>query len=439
MAWLITGWTGCRRGSVADRCAVVSRFVPAAYRAALAAPGARPLLAADAVSYLGDGMSAVTIAWLALQIAPAGQVSLFVGAAVAAYGLPTVLGTFLLGPLLQRVSARWLVLIDCAARSGLLGAIALLHAVDRLGPIAYLLLLSGSSLFAAWGLAGKYTLLSEVVGVPHRLAVNAIVTALGSAAVIIGPALAGVLIQPVGPSWLIALDALSFALLGLQTWRTRPKPVVDEMNSLVPVEPGRATDGLRLIRDQRLVGLLALSWFFFFLYGPVEVALPLHVAHDLRAGPGVLGAYWTLFGVGALIGSLATTALRHRAPWPTTLCIAAGWGLCLVPFGFGAPTAVTMAGLAIGGLIFGPFTPLTYALFQEGIPASQAAIVLAARNAIMMLAAPLGTALGGPITATFGPSRTLFLSGAATVLLVLITAGGRWLRVGPAPARTTTS
>lgn len=71
----------------------------------------------------------------------------------------------------------------------------------------------GASLFAAWGVAGKYTLLSEVVGPAHRLAVNAIVSALGSAAVIAGPALAGVLIDTIGPGWLIAADAATFAYL----------------------------------------------------------------------------------------------------------------------------------------------------------------------------------------------------------------------------------
>jgi hypothetical protein len=67
-------------------------FIPASYREALSAPGARSLLASIAASFLGDGMSAVTITWLALQIAPASRTGEFVGAAVAAYGLPAVLG-----------------------------------------------------------------------------------------------------------------------------------------------------------------------------------------------------------------------------------------------------------------------------------------------------------------------------------------------------------
>ena len=395
------------------------------YLSALEAPGARPLLAAIAVSYLGDGMSAVTIVWLAIQIAPTVHGSLFVGAAVAAYGLPTVVGTFALGRFLHRRSARTLVLTDSAVRTTLLATIAILRAIDALTPTWYLLLLVGSSLLAAWGVAGKYTLLSEVVGPAHRLAVNAIVSALGSAAVIAGPAIAGVLVGPIGPGWLIAADAASFAALGLQASRTRATGIEENVGEVSPVDTAKATAGLQLIRSQHLLGLLGLSWMFFFLYGPVEVALPVHVAHDLHAGAGTLGLYWALFGVGALIGSLATTALRNRPPWTTTLVIAGGWGLCLTPFGFGAPTAVTMIGLAVGGLIYGPFTPLTYALFQANTPTAQLSIVLAARNAIMMLATPLGTALGGPLTAILGAANTLSLSGFATIVLVVVIAVGR--------------
>jgi hypothetical protein len=45
---------------------------------------------------------------------------------------------------------------------------------------------------------------------------------------------------------------------------------------------------------------------FFFLYGPVEDALPVYVATDLHARAPLLGAYWTAFGMGALVASLVT-------------------------------------------------------------------------------------------------------------------------------------
>jgi F0F1-type ATP synthase membrane subunit c/vacuolar-type H+-ATPase subunit K len=106
------------------------------------------------------------------------------------------------------------------------------------------------------------------------------------------------------------------------------------------------------------------TWVFFFLYGPVEDALPVYVAHGLHAGAGLLGAYWASFGVGALVSALVTGTLRNHDIRRVTVLIVAGWGACLLPFAF-APARVTLVCFAAGGLIYGPFIPLTYALLQS--------------------------------------------------------------------------
>src|SRR6266508_2937413 len=71
-------------------------MIPAAYRALLRDPRTRRLLLGLGVSSLGDGMSTVTIAWLAVRTAPAGELGLFVGLAVAAYTLPGAVGALAL-------------------------------------------------------------------------------------------------------------------------------------------------------------------------------------------------------------------------------------------------------------------------------------------------------------------------------------------------------
>ena len=96
-----------------------------------------------------------------------------------------------------------------------------------------------------------------------------------------------------------------------------------------------------------------------------------------------------------------------------TLLIVAGWGACLLPFAF-APISVTLVAFAVGGLIYGPFIPLTYALFQASTSAVNLPFVLAARSAVVMVSTPLGTAIGGPLVESLGASDTLAASGLAT-------------------------
>jgi MFS family permease len=382
------------------------------YRTLLADRRTRRLLTGLGVSSLGDGISTVTIAWLAILVAPADQVGLFVGLAVAAYTLPGVIGALAFASLLRGRSPRTLLLIHCLLRTSFLGLIALLWLAGALTPYAYVALLAGSSLMTAWGNAGQYTLLSELGGPAGRLAVNSLASAQVSFAVIIGPALAGLLLTRIDPGWLIAADAASFAFLGLQAWRTTTHATTTDQ----PVDTRGAESGFRLLRRPELLGLTVVTWGFFFLYGPVEVALPVYVAHDLDADAGLLGVYWTSFGVGALAATLVTGTLRARNLRRVALLIVAGWGACLLPFAF-APVGVTLICFAAGGLIYGPFIPLTYALYQSATTTANLPSVLAARSALMLVSTPLGIVVGGPIVESIGAAETLTASGIATVVL----------------------
>ncbi len=358
----------------------------------------------------------VTIAWLAVRTAPAGELGLFVGLAVAAYTLPGAVGALAFGRYLRHRPARALVLADCVLRTGFLGTVVVLAATGALSPATYVAFLAGSSLLTSWGRAGQYTMLAQIGGEDGPLAANSLATAQVWLATIIGPAAAGLLLVRVAPAWVLGFDAATFAFLGVQAWRTHTDTPATEQQ---PVDTRAAESGFRLLRRNDLLGLIVLTWLFFFLYGPVEDALPVYVARDLHAHARLLGAFWTSFGVGALVSTLLVGSLRGHATRRITLLIVAGWGACLVPFAF-APVGVTLVCFAVGGLIYGPFIPLTYALFQSITTTANLPSVLAARSAAVIVAAPLGTAIGGPIVAGIGAGWTLTASGAATVLLAAV-------------------
>jgi hypothetical protein len=117
------------------------------------------------------------------------------------------------------------------------------------------------------------------------------------------------------------------------------------------------------------------------------------------------------------LGSLAVGTLRQLPLWPVTVGIVVGWGLSLVPFELGAPTALTVACFMLGGTIYGPFVALSVTLMQAKSPPQHLAAMLASRSAALLTASPLGTAIGGPLTAVLGPRTTLGGSGLATVAL----------------------
>lgn len=126
------------------------------------------------------------------------------------------------------------------------------------------------------------------------------------------------------------------------------------------------------------------------------MALPVRMTQGMGHPATLLGIFWTLFAVGEVTGGLATAYLRRWRLWPVVTGVIVGWGGCLLPLGATRSTSLALAGFAVGGLIYAPFPSITMTLFQRASPARDLTAVLAAQGSIIMLAPPLGAALGGP-------------------------------------------
>ncbi|HEX9515603.1 MAG TPA: hypothetical protein VF940_05430 [Streptosporangiaceae bacterium] len=95
--------------------------------------------------------------------------------------------------------ARRLLLADNVLRGVFLGAVPLAWLAGLLALPLYVVLLAVSSLLHAWGSAGKYTLLADLLPDEQRFAANTLVSSFNFAATIAGPAIAGVLVPTSAP------------------------------------------------------------------------------------------------------------------------------------------------------------------------------------------------------------------------------------------------
>ena len=123
-------------------------------------------------------------------------------------------------------------------------------------------------------------------------------------------------------------------------------------------------------------------------------------------------------GDGMSVVTVAWLAILIASPGHAGPLVGAAVAAYTLP---GAPAPCCSAGG--GGVIYGPFTALTYTLFQDRTPAAWLTSVLAFRSAALLTASPVGTALGGPLTAALGPRWVLAGSGAATVVLAAAATG----------------
>lgn len=180
------------------------------YRAVLARPDLRRFLPAVGVSALGDGMSVVVIAWLAITISPPSEQGWWTALALAAYSMPATIGAVAFSRFVSRWRGARLVAADATLRMMALAAITVLGLADALTPAWYVGLLAASSLLHAWGSAGTYTMIAELLPDEDHLAGNALLSTISQTAYVVGPAMAGILVPIIGPVWAVGADAASW-------------------------------------------------------------------------------------------------------------------------------------------------------------------------------------------------------------------------------------
>ena len=210
---------------------------------------------------------------------------------------------------LWALPGRHMVAADAALCAVTLSVIARLYAFGAWESGWYMALLAVSSLLHAWGLSGQYTLVAEHLPPRPARPGNALLPGFGMAAFVIGPLLAGLAVAPVGSALPVAADAAPSPFSPRQ-----PRPGVTGRPP-GPRIPASRTGHRRyaaIARARPLAGLLALTIAYYFLYGPVEVAL--------------LGEFWTVFGIGATADSIIAGLARRRQVWPVLVAAVMGWG-----------------------------------------------------------------------------------------------------------------
>jgi MFS family permease len=414
----------------------------ASYRSVLSNRRLAAFVAGDAVSKLGDGMTFVALPVLALQlhgpVPPALAVALVTS---APFLLPVVLSlTYGLGR--RRFRPRRILVADCVLRGGMFTALGIVASAGALRLPEFAAALFVGSVLRTLSVSSRRLAATNMVDAHGRLAVNGLLgTSDSFASYVVGPALGGLLTAFGHAPLILLIDGLTYAVLLIVTAIAVPRSVATTpaattaatttatAPTAAPAErpAAKPASGWAILRrTPSVASLLVITFLFNMFYGPVEVAVPLLVTASLHAHSAAIGVLWTGFGVGALAGAAATNVLRRVPRVPLLLGIVAGWAASMVALAV-APTVVVAAlALAVGGLIYGPYTAVSYTILLDALERDEQQPVLTIWTAATTVALPLGLGVGGPLVAGAGARGGLLASAAVTALLVAF--GVRWVR-----------
>lgn len=398
-------------------------------RAALATAPARRFFAAHAQSCLGTGVAYVALPLLAYDRFGSAW-------AVAAVLLPELLPAILLGPVLGALVDRW----------GWRACATLAHVLLCLGFLALLGNRCLPAMIAGASLAGLGTALftpAALTGLPRlapgerRPAAMGLYGALDDIGLTAGPALAGVLLAVTGPSTLLALNAITYAVsvVLIGTLKTNGAPEARQAPRSLLAD---ARDGIReVVRRPEVRTLLSCSTAVVLCIGVTAVGEVVLARHVLGVSGSGLAAMITVAGIGTMVGSLAArfrTACHWRRAYLIGLVAMATelLGCAILPsFWLIVPI------LALGG--FGNGLALVHdrLLLSHALPESLHGRLFALQKMLVSLAFALSFVSAGALIA-LGGARLAFLCSGVALVAVTGAALPRLRAAWPAPAPSAT-
>ena len=273
------------------------------------------------------------------------------------------------------------------------------------------------------GGAAYQVLLAQMAGRKRLVEANAKVTLGETSAALVGPGIAGGLIQLLTAPFAIALDAMTFFASALMLRRIKaPSDVArDGGNGGVWHEIG---EGLKLVWGNRtLWGLAWLAGTWQFLHHMQVAVLILFATRDLGLSAGAIGICFVFGGAGCVLASASAERLSARFGIGPVIV----HGLILSAFGWqaygliGGPPWLATLLLGTAMLVF-DFGAILYAinylsLRQAITPDRLLGRMTATMRFVTVASAPIGSLVGGALASQIGLRSTLLAVGMLGLLL----------------------
>jgi len=367
------------------------------------------------ISLFGDAFTLIALPWFVLQITDSGTATASI---LLTLQLPAILTSMAIGSLIDRFQPRAIITIDNGLRTLIIGLIPSLYWFGLLELWMLFLLTFLAGMLVPATEVGSRSVLPELVEDKDLDAANMLWSFSLNLSLIIGPAVAGLLVASFGGPSVLFIDAVTFAVMALVAI-TIPNVERSKFSLQAPLSERL---GLRLLWDMKIVRYTTLlSLVFFFSYGPLEAAMPVYSDAILQTDARGYGFLWSALAVGALIGTLSSTTLSKRMRLGIALpLIALLWGASLLPMAFTNKLWLACGLLFLGGLMWGPYTPMETTLLQRNVPKEQLGRVFGARSTLLTGGSPLGLAVGGILLAFVPATSVITFSALACILVGLV-------------------
>ena len=388
-------------------------------------PGFRRLWLAQTFSCIGEQMTYLAlplIAAISLNATPAQM-----GVLTAMGSLPSLVIGLAAGELVDRHARRPILVAADLGRALLLALIPLAWLMGQLSvPLLYVIAFLGGACSLFFQIAYQ-AFVPALLNRTRLIEGNSLLEVSRSAAEVLGPTLAGGLIQILKAPLAMAVNAASFLasailLAGISVREAQPASVPAHQ----PFWRSALT-GLQVVGQQASLRALAISLAAIGLSNAViEAVATLYLTRSIGLAPGILGMVFAVGSVGFVVGALLPARLvRSLGVGPTLAGSIAVVGISDLALPLAGDDVRSVA-LAVGvgqfffGLGFTVFRVAQISVRQALVPDGVLGRVGGALNLLGLGIAPLGALIGGVLGQVIGLRSTLLLGAVMEAMIALV-------------------
>jgi len=370
----------------------------------------------QAVSLIGTWMQLIAMRWLVYRLTKS---ELMLGMVGFISDAPLFLLVPFAGVLADRLKRHRIMVVTQSLSALQAGLLALLVLTDQVA-VWHVLVLGGLlGIVSAFDITARQAFIVDIIeeraNLPNAIALNSFIF---NGALLIGPAVAGILIALVGEGPCFALNSLSYlAVLGALFLMKIPEKSfgVSPLDFKAAIMEGAAYTFASVPIRSILMLVAAVS----LVAASYTLLMPVFAEDILRGGPRVFGYLMSATGVGALAGAIFL-ASRRRLRGLAELIVIAGvlYGVGLVALSLSRSLAIALTIALVLGVSLMMQMASSNTIVQSIVDDQKRGRVMSlfvmARRGIESL----GSLLFGIIANWVGTPRTLMIGGAFCLLAV---------------------
>lgn len=358
------------------------------------------------VSLTGTWMQTTAQAWLVLQLT---RSPLALGLVTVFQFLPIMLLSLVGGVIADRVPRQRLIIVTQTLAMGLAAIFGTLVALGliQLWHIYVIAMLQG--IINALDTPARQSFAVNLVDRPDLVNAIALNSMLFNGARIVGPALAGLLIGPLGIATVLYANAISFGAVLWGLLRMDPAAFYVQQQAVEGSSGQRLRAGLRYTwrTPDVLLIMIVVAAIGTFGYN-FSVTLPLIAGFVLTTDAAGFGALSAFLGIGSLAAGL-TTAYARQVTLRRLLLAAAGFSVLLGAVALSPIFALSAVLLVALGFMGITFTTTANTLLQLTVPDALRGRVVSLYFLLFAGSTPIGGLLIGTASRAFGVPAALLL------------------------------